>query len=260
VVHPGPASYIAGPQEQTGEDLVRNRLISWFTLGALLGVFASEVRAETITIEAGRDATLIEDAGGSRANGSGPVLFSGRTSQAQDGVRRALLWFDIATVLPADAVIQDVTLVLTMVGGNPPVGPVRLHRLLDDWGEGASSASGGGGADAEPGDATWLHTFHEDRFWAISGGQFVGRETAVRPVGVAGIYTWNNAPGLERDVRRWLAAPHRNFGWILIGDETAPQTAKRFASRNHSDPSFRPVLEVTFSRRTGLKDSRSRNR
>jgi hypothetical protein len=48
------------------------------------------------------------------------------------------------------------------------------------------------------------------------------------------------------DVRLWLAAPHRNFGWILLGDETAPGTAKSFGSREEPDLSLRPVLEVTY--------------
>ena len=217
-------------------------------------------RAEMTVIEAGRDATLIEDPDGSLANGSGPVFFAGRTSQEQNSVRRALLWFDVAASLPADAVIEDVQLVLTTVSGNATVATLRLHRVLADWGEGASSASGGGGADAQPGDATWLHAFHDNQFWARSGGTFVGHESAARPVAAPAVYIWKDAPGLSRDVRLWLAAPQRNFGWALMGDETTRQTAKRFASREHPDASVRPVLEVTYSRRKDLTGNRSLKR
>lgn len=230
-------------------------------IATLLGAYPATLpRAEMTVIEAGRDATLIEHPDGSLANGSGPVFFAGRTSQEQNSVRRALLWFDVAAALPPDAVIEDVKLVLTTVSGNAQVATLRLHRVLADWGEGASSASGGGGAAAQPGDATWLHTFYDNRFWARSGGAFVGHESAARPVAAPGAHIWEDAPGLVRDVRLWLAAPQRNFGWALMGDETTRQTAKRFASREHSDASLRPILQVTYSRRKSLTNNHSLKR
>ena len=51
---------------------------------------------------------------------------------------------------------------------------------------------------------------------------------------------------LVQDVRLWNSAPQQNFGWIVIGDETTPQTAKSLASRESPEPSVRPVLEVTY--------------
>ena len=45
----------------------------------------------------------------------------------------------------------------------------------------------------------------------------------------------------------WLKHPEKNFGWILIGDETEPQTAKTFASRENPDETLRPLLEVEYS-------------
>ena len=60
---------------------------------------------------------------------------------------------------------------------------------------------------------------------------------------------------MVQDVRLWNSAPQRNFGWILIGDETAPQTAKSFASREFPDPTLRPVLEVNY-RTPGKPDAR----
>lgn len=230
-------------------------------LAALLpAAVATLPQAETLVIEAGRDTTLIEDPAGQRANGAGPAIFSGRTSQERNSVRRALLWFDVAAVLPEDAVIQDVTLVLTTDSGNPSVATLRLHRVLADWGEGGSSASGGSGAPAQPGDATWLHSFYDNQLWARPGGLFMGHESASLLVPGSGVYSWSGAPGLVRDVRLWLTAPQRNFGWVLMGDETARQTAKRFASRDASDPAVRPVLVITFSRRSEIRDSRSPTR
>jgi hypothetical protein len=209
-------------------------------------LFVAPAAAETVAIEAGRDATLIEDPDGALANGAGPVLFVGRTSQDENGVRRALLYFDVAAVIPHRAIIERVTLTLFMTPSNSQNRKLSLYRVQTDWGEGPSWASGGGGADSETGDATWLHTFFDTEFWAHSGGHFIGRASAELRVAGSGFYTWESTNRLAQDVRLWTAAPKRNFGWILIGDETTRQTAKSFASREEPDPFLRPVLEVTY--------------
>src|SRR6266545_1600826 len=139
----------------------------------LLGV--QPAAAETLTLEANRDATLIEDPDGSRANGAGPALFVGHTAQSENGVRRALLSFDIAAALPRGAIIESVSLRLFMTVSNSEPRPIHLYRVLEDWGEGPSASSGGGGAPALPGDVTWLHTFWDDAFWPQIGGHFLGR-------------------------------------------------------------------------------------
>ena len=59
---------------------------------------ASPLQADIVHIQADRDATLIEDPDGAYANGIGPALFAGSTDKA--GVRRALIRFDVAGVLP----------------------------------------------------------------------------------------------------------------------------------------------------------------
>jgi hypothetical protein len=201
--------------------------------------------AETVFVEAGRDATLIQEPAGELANGSGPAFFVGRNNQAQNSVRRGLVYFDVAAALPRNARVENVRLTLYMSPSNPGPRRIRLHRLLADWGEGTSYASGGGGDVSTPGDATWIHSFYDDEFWVRPGGHFVRRASASRMVAASDFYTWDTRK-MRADVRRWLAAPHRNFGWILIGDETTRQNAKSFASREASDPSLRPLLEVTY--------------
>jgi len=52
------------------------------------------------------------------------------------------------------------------------------------------------------------------------------------------------------DVQGWLDQPATNFGWILIGNEAAPTTTKRFDTRESPISSNRPVLEVAFTPRT----------
>jgi len=216
------------------------------TLLTLLSVLPITADAETVRIEADRDATLVEHPDGALANGSGPFLFVGRTAQGQNSVRRTLLWFDVAAALPEQAIIERVSMTLFMSPSNPGMREARLHRVLADWGEGASSAGGGGGRPSEPGDATWIHAFYDFEFWAHSGGQFVGRASARLDVAGSAFYTWESTNHFVQDVRLWKSAPQRNFGWILIGDETTPQTAKSFASRENPDPALRPVLEVTY--------------
>jgi hypothetical protein len=207
---------------------------------------AIAARAETVFIEAARDATLIEDPDGALANGSGPALFVGRNNQAENSVRRGLIYFDVAAAIPANAKLESVRLTLYMSPSNRASARIGLHRLLAAWGEGVSYASGGGGDLSGAGDATWIHTFYGDAFWVKPGGHFVARASASRDVAASDFYTWESTRKLLADVRQWLAVPQRNFGWILLGDETEPQTAKSFASREEPDPSLRPVLEVTY--------------
>jgi hypothetical protein len=216
-------------------------------LPLLLSLLAPLVApADTLRIEARQDATLIEDPSGALANGSGPTFFVGRTNQREQSVRRGLLHFDVAAALPGGARVESVRLVLAMKPSNRTPHRVGVHRLLAGWGEGKSSASGGGGARSLPGDATWIHTFYDDVLWVRPGGHFVARASASREVADPGPYSWGSTRKLVADVRLWLANPRRNFGWILIGDESTPQNVKAFGSREEPNASLRPVLEVDY--------------
>lgn len=206
----------------------------------------SSAPAATEYLEAVRDTTLIEDLGGALANGSGPYFHVGRTNQVEGGIRRGLIRFDVAAGVPLDAVIESVSLTLYQSQGNPETSEIALFRVQDDWGEGASTTTGGGGAPAEPGDATWIHTFRDDAFWAQQGGQFIGRESARRSVDGNGHYEWSSTKHLIQDVRLWVNNPERNFGWLLVGDEVTLQNAKRFASRENANPRLRPLLTVIY--------------
>ncbi len=74
----------------------------------------------------------------------------------------------------------------------------------------------------------------------------MSRASARQEVGGAGSYSWSGAVHLLQDVRLWKQLPERNFGWILIGDETTFQNAKKFASRENPDVSRRPRLEIRY--------------
>lgn len=206
----------------------------------------SQASAEWITLQAAHDATLIEDPAGAFANGSGPAFFVGRTAESTDSRRRSLLLFDVAAVLPPAATIERVELSLVLTPSNRAVTDVVIHRVFSPWSEGPSSASGGGGARSVPGDSTWVHTSYDTHYWNAPGGDFEPSPSAYAVVGEAGIYVWESTTALVADVQGWLDEPTSNRGWLLVGDETAPSTSKRFASRESPDEAARPQLLVEY--------------
>jgi hypothetical protein len=117
--------------------------------------------------------------------------------------------------------------------------------MTEDWGEGASFANGGGGAPATPGDATWIHSFYTSVLWPIPGARWKAQASYITDLVATGELVLRNSRMVD-DVRRWLQRPDRNFGWILLGDETHRNTAVRLASRENSMPSLRPRLVVNF--------------
>ena len=201
----------------------------------------------SMTIEPAADNTLFEDSASFRSNGAGDYLFVGNT--ASGNTRRALLRFDVAAAVPAGATITAVSLQMRMSrtrGGNVTV---ALHRVVADWGEGASNAGGreGRGSSARTGDATWRHRFSDTQFWDSTGGDFEAESSGSTQVGGGGSYAWSSTEGMVADVQSWLDDPSSNFGWLLRGKETGGQTAKRFHSRENADTTNRPQLTIDFA-------------
>lgn len=194
-----------------------------------------------------KDNTLYEDPNGALSNGLGSAMFAGKNSMAL--ARRAVLAFDVASVVPAGATIDAVTLTLTENGSNAADQTIALHRLLADWGEGSSVAGGnqGGGGPAMAGDATWLHRFFNTDLWAGAGGDFDPAVSTQTTVGPAGVYTWPSTAPFVSDVQHALDNPSGHFGWVLLGNEQASNTAKRFATRNEANAGLRPVLTIDYT-------------
>lgn len=222
------------------------KIISIASCAIGLNLAAAVASGESVEIGAGRDNTLYEDTTGSLSNGEGEWFFTGTT--ATDDIRRGVIAFDVAGDIPAGATITDVTLQLYMSRTISGSHPADLHRLLADWGEGGSNASGqeGGGASAQAGDATWIHRFYDSEFWDEPGGDFEAEPSASTAVAGLGSYTWSSA-GMVADVQDWLDNPETNFGWLLKGNEATSGTAKRFDSRTSANASRRPVLVVEYS-------------
>jgi len=207
---------------------------------------ATPAFADMVHIPADRDNTLIEDADGAVSNGAGPAFFAGRTNQSLFSIRRALVRFDVASAVPADAIIDRVFLTLYQGSNNTEPSDVSLHRVLADWGEGGSFSGGGGGAPAENGDATWLHTFYDSEFWVQQGGHFVAHASASATIAGNDFYTWQSTNQMVNNVRQWLHNPQRNFGWLLMGDEGNGGSVKRFDSRTAPNDNQHPMLTIEY--------------
>jgi hypothetical protein len=214
-------------------------------------VAGSPSLAVVVEIGAMKDNTLYEDSAGAQSNGSGERFFAGVT--ALEEIRRGLIAFDIAGAVPSGATIDNVALTLNMSKTIVGVEPVSLHRALADWGEGASDAPGEEGIGTFPatGDATWLHTFYPDGFWITPGGDFDPVASASQDVGGNGPYTWSSA-AMVADVQTWLDNPATNHGWVVVGNEGASPTAKRFDTRENANSAVRPVLTIEYTPATSV--------
>jgi hypothetical protein len=201
--------------------------------------------ANIINITSTKDNTLYEydPAEGDHSNGAGFHFFAGENGMGE--LRRGVIAFDVARTIPAGSTIIAVTLTMNM--SMTPAGPetVELHKLLADWGEGTSHApmGEGDGAPATPNDATWRHRFFDTIFWVTEGGDFSAVASAAQSVGGVGQYMWSSAQ-MVADVQEWLDSPASNFGWLVLGDETAIATAKRFDTRESASP---PMLSIQYT-------------
>jgi hypothetical protein len=202
-----------------------------------------------VFIPASRDNTLYEP-DGNRSNGVGSEMFIGLSGLTPPYIRRALVAFDVRAYVPSGATVDSVRLSVTMITGAIIPSRVRLYRVLDDWGEGASNADGlPGGAQAAPGDATWTARLWPDSLWSLPGGDFVAVPSGSTDVAGAIVeYVFNTTPQMVADVQAWLDDPASNFGWLIRGNENAavPGSLKSFATHQNPETGRRPQLQVFY--------------
>ncbi len=214
--------------------------------------WVSAARADVANLTAAKDNMILSESD-DLSDGAGDYFFAGRNNAGNS--RRGLIQFDVSAI-PAGSTITSVQLTLYMSRSKQGTDPVAIHRVLTDWGEGASDADAeeGAGASAEDGDATWRYTFYDTADppsapqWTTLGGDYDATASASIPVGNDGqFYTWGSTAAMVADVQAWVDNTAGNYGWILIGDETTNRTAARFNSRTNPTTSTRPVLAVTFT-------------
>jgi hypothetical protein len=164
-----------------------------------------------------------------------------------------MLQFDVASSLPQGATVISASLKLRVTKTRAESQTITVHRVLVGWGEGSSVAplksgdgGGGGGTDATTGDATWVHTFFDTATWASPGGDFASEASAEKAVAAPASYRWTSDQ-MVTDVQGWLDDPGSNYGWILVGNEAANRTTKKFASRENGNEDHHPLLTVEFT-------------
>ncbi len=211
----------------------------------LAASFGSVAGADVLTIEPAKDNTLYQSSTGGLSNGAGIHMFAGLTATSER--RRAVLEFDLSAIPPGSTVVSA-TLELHM--SKTLAGPVdvHVHRVLAEWGEAGSDAPGeeGGGAAAQNGDATWIHTFFPGSTWSLGGGDYDPTPSATVSVGGIGNYSFSSA-GMAADVQAWVDDATSNHGWLLRTDENAATTTKRFDTRENPTVGLRPRLVVDYT-------------
>lgn len=230
---------------------VLGRSFASVALLVVLGL-AGAAGADTITIGASKNNTLVQSSTGSLGSGGAQAIFAGVTAQGS-GVdrRRALIQFDIAGAIPAGATITSVSLSLFCDrAANSSSSAFELHRVLADWGQGRSNDGNQGamGAPAQAGDATWTSRFFgTGQNWNQPGGDFVAAASATRSQAGIGLYTWSSTSLLVADVQGWLSNPSGNFGWLIKNNESSTRSARRFSGITWPDASQRPSLTIVYT-------------
>ena len=207
---------------------------------------STPLQAASVTVGAARDNCIYAESD-TLSNGAGQSFHAGKNGASI--IRRGLIQFDLTGSLPEGATVDSVVLQLNMSMSQPGSRVVALHRVLANWGEGTSDAPMGEGigAPATPGDATWSQRFFGgSQPWSAAGGDFDATASANLLVGTVGLYAWRSA-GMVQDVTFWLANPTLNHGWLLIGEESAGASAKRFDSRQALTPANRPALTIYYT-------------
>ncbi|MEN8207368.1 MAG: multicopper oxidase domain-containing protein [Pseudomonadota bacterium] len=226
-------------------------LLCFLSAVMLLSSLSATAWSATTTINPSQDNTM---SGTLPDNSSGACdsIFSGMTDEEVIlplvPARRALLQFDIAGAIPPGSTINSVTLGMIVTRGeNHADSTYTLHRVTTAWGEGSNGCGVKGGAQGEPavaGAATWISAMHDQApAWGTPGGDYIATASGSTLVNDTAP-VWHSTPTLVSDVQDWLDGTTPNYGWVLIGDEANPTTARRFDSREGIS---KPALVVDFT-------------
>ena len=167
---------------------------------------------------------------------------------------RLLLRFELASAVPSNAVLRSASLRLTVTrvpDGTPVNSTFALHRMLRPWIEGEKEGGLPGGAQATAGEPTWNARSFPDEAWGQPGGESgIDYSTDVlssERIQGAGEYVFEFGQAQMNHFEEWRRNPESNFGWILLSQaEAEPKSARRFGSREHSQPATRPTLVLDY--------------
>ena len=164
---------------------------------------------------------------------------------------RGFFKFDLVGQIPANSVVNSVSVVFTVTGtptGGGASSTFGLHRVLKRWGEG--NKTGNIGTPAGTDEATWNARMNPATVWGTPGGaaadDFVATGSVSAQVAGVGQYTFGPSSGLLNDLQGWLQNPEQNFGWVLISQsESVPATARRFGSREAGASAASLIIDFT---------------
>ena len=221
-------------------------LVCWLTAAATL--FGRAVAGASVSVHPSADTSISASFAGNNLGGNSNLIAG---SNGGGLPARALLRFDLASVVPGNAVVRAASLnmkVTIIPGGGGADSKFDLRRLLVDWGEGAGSGNTGRAATA--GEATWTDRFFPDQKWSAPGGlagpDFSESASTSTLVGGIGSFTFAPTPQLVSDVRSWLENPNDNFGWMVMSEsEEISFTARRFGARE--DLANAPTLTIEYA-------------
>jgi hypothetical protein len=163
----------------------------------------------------------------------------------------SLIRFDVASQLPAGAIVDSATLSLYTIFLQMEASiEIRVHRVLEEWEEGTGQGTDG---PRTYDGATWFH-----RRYALSGDPDSGvpwrqegcsaagtdfkKEAEDAAIPVDGWNDWSLSAAL---VQSWLDAPSTNYG-LIITDHDARAGKVEFASSDYYDAEVRPRLEIRY--------------
>jgi hypothetical protein len=157
------------------------------------------------------------------------------TADIGGGQTWSLVRWDISGHVPPGCVVTEARVRLYVDPDDP--GPaIPIYGLLRNWVEGNDTPGSG---------ATW-NTFNGATTWQLAGAEGAldrGTVSLGSMPGGAGFQEVTlNATGLAL-VQQWADNPALNLGVILRGGSS---DGVNYASRNNSDPTLRPQLQVSF--------------
>lgn len=216
------------------------RLLGLVMAGASLFI-AILAAGDEVALVPTEDATISEKSLDASLGGA-TTLDSGTTGP-NEGLKmnRALLKFDLAGIIPSNAVVTSAALTLTLVQAPTATNLwFSLHRVLQNWSETA---------------VTWTNRLLPPAPWGTPGGappqDYSSSISQSNLITGLGIFTFASSSNMVADVQDWVRKPANNSGWILICElESLERSVRKFASSEYtfnSLPTNQPSLDVQFT-------------
>lgn len=218
----------------------------------------------TTTFFATKDAVIFNNQAANSANGNygagGSELLQVGYASPTGIYARTLIQFDLSS-LPANAIIESVSLELTLGSSGSFVPEIAVYKMNQSWTEGTTSfctynaACNTQGMAISPGgtDVTWNETSYSGTGanpWTMTGGTFSAQASATS-IDLGASTILYNSNGLKDDVQGWVSNSAINHGWILKTEFITNTSAmRRFRSREGAvasgDTSTAPKLVITY--------------